>query len=67
MPKADGHRREMAGTDQFAFLADDPLAGVVPDLDGHAQALALHFAPAHWQYRVAGHEAGHDVRAAGHG
>ncbi|MCY1241062.1 hypothetical protein D9M72_539450 [compost metagenome] len=56
----------MPSANQFAFFADHRLAGVVPYLDGHAQALAHDFAAAHWRHRVAVDEARDDVGAAGH-
>jgi hypothetical protein len=41
-------------------------AGVVPHLDRHAQALALHFAAAHRHSGLPLTKAGDDIGAAGH-
>ncbi|MCY1553986.1 hypothetical protein D9M68_905210 [compost metagenome] len=67
VPEAHRHRREVPGADQFTLVAVQWLAGVVPDLDGHAQALALQLAAPHRGGRVAKGEAGDDVGAAGNG
>ncbi|MNF55487.1 hypothetical protein D3C84_369500 [compost metagenome] len=67
VPEADRHRGEVAGADQFALLAEHPLAVLVPHLHVHSQPLALQLAAPHRQYRVAQGEAGDDVGAAGDG
>ncbi|MNG03015.1 hypothetical protein D3C84_860750 [compost metagenome] len=66
IPQADRHGREMPGADQLAFLPDDSDPRIVPDLDGHAQALALDFPATNRQQRVAVNKARNDVGSAGH-
>jgi hypothetical protein len=44
VPEADRHGRKRLGADQFALLAGDGLAVVVPDVDRHAEARTLDLA-----------------------
>jgi hypothetical protein len=65
VPETDRHGRKRLGADQFTLFAGDGLAVVVPDLDGHAETRTLDLAAPDRQRRIAEHEAGNDVGAAG--
>ncbi|MNQ90831.1 hypothetical protein D3C85_1061850 [compost metagenome] len=66
VPKADGHRRKVPGANQFAFFTNHRMTVVVPYLDGHAQAFALHFATAHRLQWIAIGKARNDIGATRH-
>ena len=65
VPEADRHRGKRLRADQFALLARDRGAGVVPDLGRHAERRALQLPAPHGKGRVAERETTDDVGAAG--
>src|SRR5690606_35174791 len=67
VPEADGHRRERFGADQLALFADNGFAIVVPDIHAKAEAWSLDLALPDRLHRIAEHETGADVGAAGNG
>src|SRR6185437_10874127 len=64
IPELHGHRRERRGTSQFARLFAHRLAGIIENLDLHAEPAALQFAAIHRQHGIAERETGDDVGAA---
>src|SRR5260221_8179028 len=65
IPEADRHAGERPDADQFAFLAGDGLARVVPDFDRHAETARLDLTAPNRNRGIAEHEAGNDIGAAG--
>ncbi len=67
VPEFDRHRRKRLGADEFAALAGNRLAAVVPDFHRHAERGRLDFTPPDRRGRIRTDKACRKIGAAGYG